>query len=211
MQGGIIMKNFKFVEVSIVKKEFIKSFVIFIELIIILMLMDYMNFPTFLRFGLSNINIDFCMGILNTGVIIILYLITYKVLDERTVQRENNKKEISVLLIKECYLECISYLKILNQEAVEKYIVPKVDFDAVENRIVNNLQNAPFLNESIIMDLLKDGQISKKQIETYIIIKGKFRQYINVRITFYDKEKYYKIYERELQEMITMEIKNLND
>ncbi len=61
------------------------------------------------------------------------------------------------------------------------------------------------------MDLLKDGQISKKQIETYIIIKGKFRQYINVRITFYDKEKYYKIYERELQEMITMEIKNLND
>ncbi len=135
MQGGIIMKNFKFVEVSIVKKEFIKSFVIFIELIIILMLMDYMNFPTFLRFGLSNINIDFCMGILNTGVIIILYLITYKVLDERTVQRENNKKEISVLLIKECYLECISYLKILNQEAVEKYIVPKVDFDAVENRI----------------------------------------------------------------------------
>ena len=107
----------------IMKKGFMKNIIIFIALIIILIILDFINLPTLLGFEMSNINWDFCMGIINAIVVIILYFITYKVLDERTVQRENNKTEISMLLIRNCYQECLGYIKILNQENVENYIV----------------------------------------------------------------------------------------
>ena len=45
---------------------------------------------------------------------------------------------------------------------------------------------APFENENIIMDLVKDGQITKKQIEEYFNIKSMFSKYITMRITFFD-------------------------
>ena len=51
---------------------------------------------------------------------------TYKILNKRTIEREKNKNEISILIMKQCYQECIKYMELLDQETVEKYIVPKI-------------------------------------------------------------------------------------
>ena len=115
-----------------------------------------------------------------------MYVITYKLLDKRAVKKEKNKKDISILLIKDCYEECYSYIKMLNEVNVEKYIVPKIDFDSTNPKLIVNLQNAPFDNEDIIMDLVKDGQITRQQIEGYFNVKRKFRQYVNMRIITFD-------------------------
>lgn len=156
-----------------------------------------------------NINWNLCILILNNVVVIMLYVITYKTLNERTIEREKNKNEISILLIKECYEECKNYVEFLNQKTVEENIVPKIDFDSTDNKIINNLKDSPFINENIIMDLVKDGQITKQQIERYFKIKGIFSQYITMRIIFFDKSDFYKPIEKQLYNEINMEIKNL--
>lgn len=193
------------------KNGFVKNIIILIALIVILLVIDYINLPTLLGFEMSNINWDFCMGIINAIVVIMLYLFTYKVIDERTVNRENNKIEISMLLIRICYLECLEYIKILNQETVEKYIVPKIDFDSTDNTLVCNLQNAPFQNESTILDLVKDGQITKNQIEGYFEIKAKFRQYVNMRIVFFESEQLYYSLKIDLCDTINNEVKKIDE
>lgn len=183
--------------------------VICIILIISLIVFDYINLPSFLGLNMLNINWDFCMGTLNIFVVIMLYIITFKKMDKRTIEREKNKSEISILLIKECYKECINYVEFLNQEAVEKYIVPKIDFNSTDNKIISNLKDSPFENENIIMDLVKDGQVIKERIEKYFEIKSIFSQYITMRIAFYDKADLYEPLKWKLLHKINMEIKNL--
>lgn len=51
--------------------------------------------------------------------------------------------DISILLVKDCYEECYSYIKMLNEENVKKYIAPKIDFNATNLKQIVNLQNVP--------------------------------------------------------------------
>ena len=187
-----------------------KDIKILILIIVGLIILDYINFPSFLGLRMSNINWDFCMGIMNIVVVIVLYLITYKTLDARTIEREINKKEVSILLIEQCYQEVLDYIDWLNQETVEKIIVPKMNFNSTNNKILDNLQNSPFQNEDIIVDLAKDGQITKKLLERYLNLKVKYRKYLNMRITFYDAPHYYEPLKTDLCNSIKIEMKNLD-
>lgn len=192
------------------KKWFVNNIIkISIIFIISLIIFDYMNLPSLLGFDMHNINWGFCMAILNVTVVIILYVMTYKTLNERTIERGKNKNEISILLIKQCYQECIKYVELLNQETVEKYILPKIDFDSTDDKIISNLKEGPFTNENIIMDLVKDGEMTKQRIEKYFEIKGLFGQYITMRITFFDKSDFYEPLKSRLFHEINIEIKNL--
>lgn len=185
-----------------------KNIMRYVILIISLIILDYINLPSLLGINMSNINWNFWIGILNIVIVIMLYVITYKKLDERTIEREKNKKEISILLINECYQQCINYIELISQETVEKYIVPKIDFNSTDNEVIRNLQDSPFENENIIMDLVKDGQITKQRIEKYFEIKEKFNQYITMRIIFFDKSDYYEPIKKQLFNKIDIEIRN---
>lgn len=134
---------------------------------------------------------------------------TYKTLNEKTIERDKNKNEISSLLIKQCYQECIKYVELLNQETVQKYIVPKIDFDSTDHKIINNLKDSPFTNENIIMSLVKDGEITKQRIEKYFEIKGLFCKYITMRIIFFYKSDSYQTLKNRLFHEINIEIKSL--
>ena len=182
-----------------------KTIIISILLIVGITVFDYVNLPTLLGMNISNINWDFYMSFLNVLAIIAMYIITYKLLDKRAIKKEKNKKDISILLIKDCYEECYSYIKMLNEENVEKYILPKIDFNSTNSKQIVNLQNAPFDNESIIMDLVKDGQITHQQIEGYFNVKRKFRQYINMRIITFDAPHIYLPLKEELLKVLDNE------
>lgn len=193
------------------KKLFEKyNILICIVIIISLIIIDYVNLPSLLGLSMFNINWDFCMGILNIFVVIILYVFTYKKLDKRTIDREKNKTEISILLINECYNNCIKYVELLNKEIVENHILPKVNFNSTDNKIIESLEYRPFENENIIIDLAKDGQINKERIEKYFKIKNLFSQYIRMRISFFDVSDIYEPIKNDLLCEINKEIKKLN-
>lgn len=188
-----------------------KIITVSIILIILITILDYMNLPSsFLGLKISNMNWDFYMGSLNVITVVVLYVITYKVLDKREIKKEKNKNEISAILIKSCYEQCNFYIEILNKEIVENSIVPKIDFDSTNNTLIINLQNAPFENENIIMDLVIDGQITKEQIASYLNVKQKFSQYVTMRITFFGAPDIYEPLKEELSHLINIEIKKIN-
>lgn len=192
------------------KKIMKRTIILFVLVVAILTALDYLNLPSLIGLKVSNINLDFYMGMLNVLVVLAIFIITYKTLDERAIKRDKNKREISVLLINNCYEECQSYMDFLNKEIVEKYIVPKIDFNSKENKIVVNLQNAPFESESVIMDFIKDGQMTAEQIKDYLKIKRKYREYVNIRIIFFDKLDNYKKLKDELSDLINEELEKNN-
>ena len=174
-----------------------------IIILIILMLIDYINLPYTLRIHMSNMNYSFW----EIFLIIVLYIATYKTLDKRTCEKEQNKSELSLLLIKRCYEECLETVNYLNDETVRKYIVPKIDFDSTDHKIIDNLQKIPFENESIIIDLIKEGQVNKEKIEKFFEIKDKYRQYVNMRVACFDGPHIFEPLKSKLLEVIDEELK----
>ena len=193
------------------KKEVIKIIEVITGLFIVLLILDYVNLPTLLGFKMSNINIDFFVGIINAIIVIVLFCITYKEIDKRTVQREKNKRDISKLLIKKYYEDCLDYIEMLSQETIEKYVVPKINFNSSDNVIICNLQNSPFLNGATIWDFVKDGQVEEKRIEQFLNIKKKYEQYISSRIIFYDAQHIYAPLRSDLCITIKCELKYYNN
>lgn len=75
-------------------------------LIIVITIFDYADIPTLLGLNISNMNWDFYMGILNVMAVVVIFIITYKKINQRETEEEKNKYDISMMLLIDCYEEC---------------------------------------------------------------------------------------------------------
>lgn len=176
-------------------KKTIMAFVLIVSVITVL---DYANIPSLLGLHVSSMNWGFYTGFLNAVAVLAVFAITYKVLTGREVEirekelrREENKQKVSLLLLNGCYEDCKRYIDLLNEENVNNYIVPKIDFDSTDLGIAVNFSAAPFVNQDAIADFAKDGQIPEDRIARYYAIKRKFEEYVNMRITLFDAPHFY--------------------
>lgn len=197
-----------------VKRKKTDKIIVLLIICIIIIILDYENVPTLLGLNISNINWNFW----NTISVIIIFIVTYILLNireieiqEREIIREKNKQDISLLILINCYEECKKYINMISEEIVNKYIIPKIDFNAEKSIIITNIQNAPFDNDNVVIDLGKDGQLSKDQVSNYFVIKDKFKQYINFRIIFYDCPNEYNYLKEELLGLLNTEISRLSN
>ena len=76
--------------------------------------------------------------------------------------------------------------------------------------IVINIQNSPFVNENIIMDLVKDGQVTAKQIKGYLKVREQYKQYISTRIAFFDAPDIYESFKIDLFKIINKVRRQIN-
>ena len=75
------------------------------------------------------------------------------------------------------------------QEIVEKYLIPKIDFNSPNNAIESNIKRKPFEYEEDIINLFSDGIIDKNFFSSYMKIKDCFENYVQWRIILFDVEK----------------------
>lgn len=195
-----------------------KTIIAFILFIIGITIIDYINLPTALGLDMFNINWDFYMGLLNIAAVLIVFIITFQTLNrreikihEKEIEHEKNKYKISLLLLQDFYEKCLDYINFLNEENVNKYIVPKIDFNSTNPTIISNFQNAPFQNEAHFMDFVKEGQITSKQIAAYLQIKKRFTQYVSMRIIFFDAPHIYEPLKSELLQLLNNEIEEVKN
>ena len=161
-------------------------------LILIVGALDYFNVMYFIS---KNINFDFLNIFINALVIIFMFIITYILIDRKTLKNqeriENNKKGILLLLLEKTYNECRNQIDVLDeQEMVEKYLIPKINFNSVDDPFIKNIKSKPFEYEDKIISLFSDGVLDKKYFKEYMNVKDLFELYIGWRITFFDAEKH---------------------
>ena len=131
-------------------------------------------------------------------------VIKVNMLDKRTIQRDDNKKEVADMLLQDCYVQCEKNIEFLTPEMVKDNIVPKVNLDEMLNKnpIYKNLTELPFSSEKVILELAKDGQIIATKLKLFFEIKEQYRQYINMVIICYDRPEKTKEFLNTLMEKI---------
>ena len=159
-------------------------------LIFIVGSVDYFNLLYFIS---KNLNFDFLNIFINSLVIIFMFIITYILIDKKTLKNQervdNNKKGILLLLLEKTYKECLSQIDMLDeQEIVEKYLIPKMNFNSVDDPFLSNIKSKPFEYEDEMINLFSDGVIDKTFFKEYMKIKDLYELYIGWRIIFFDAE-----------------------
>ena len=124
-----------------------------------------------------------------------MFIITYILIDKKTLKNqeriENNKRGILLLLLEKTYKECRNQIDVLDeQEMVEKYLIPKINFNSVDDPFIKNIKTKPFEYEDKIINLFSDGVLDKKYFKEYMNVKDLFELYIGWRITFFDAKKH---------------------
>ena len=171
----------------------IKKYIIVASIIIfIYLILDYFNIFSVIT---QNLNINLLNIIINSIVVIFVFLITYSLVDKRSFEKEeivkNNKICTLNIMLKDVYSHCNKIIDMLdNEELMEKYIIPKIDFDSMQNQVEDNLKELPFKNETYIVELFSDGIVTKEVISNYFKFKNLYQQYIGTKITFFDVTEY---------------------
>ncbi|MDU2162170.1 hypothetical protein [Intestinibacter bartlettii] len=78
--------------------------------VIIIRIFDFMNISSVIDVPFENINLD----LWNILIAIILFIITYEIIDRIENNRKTNQEEIAAVLLKETYKSCCEYIKLID-------------------------------------------------------------------------------------------------
>ena len=159
---------------------------------VIYLVIDYINIPSLLGIRMVNVSYDLLNTLLNMLLVVILYIISYRVIDKRQIDKDDNAKQTTNILLQSSYKKCVRNLNIIdNQQLLEQYVIPKIDFDKAHKDcpIVVSFQDSPFLEYEYILSLAENGAVEKTDLLTYLEIEDLYKGYISNRITFFDIDK----------------------
>lgn len=170
------------------KNNILKYVLISCIIIVIYLVIDFCNVFNFIT---KELNIDAFSILVNAIVVVFVFLITYSLVNKKTFEldqeKNNNKLNLLNILLKETYKDCKENLDMLNNDELLKlYIIPKVDFNKTNDKIIENLKLLPFQNEKYIIEQFSSGIAKNSIINEYFEIKKLYQKYINMKITFFD-------------------------
>lgn len=188
-----------------------KYILIFIIFTLVYLIVDYLNVPTLLNIHINNINTNLLDIVINSIIVITLYLITYLILDKRTVQVSKNKIEIYKQILINMYKECIDTINLFSQSEILNNIIEDLDFDApmIENKKFSKLIVYPFDNKDIISDLAKSGEIDVETFQKFLTIQTEYRKYISTLIVFYDRAEEVTLLKNKLLKLLEESINEI--
>lgn len=152
-------------------------------------IIDYVNLPKMLGMDMTNVNIDLFDIFFNSFIVVLLYIITFFVIDKKQVEKEINAKRTAHILMSLSYKNCKDTISLFdNNEMIRRYIVPKVNFNETDDNdpVVRNLQNKPFTEYEHVLQLAESGYINDKRFERYLCFMSDYKAYISLKITFFD-------------------------
>lgn len=157
---------------------------IVIIVLLIVFILDVINISDIINIPFNNINLD----LWNILIIVILYILTYEIIDKRDNRRKKNKEEIARILLEETYKECDKYKNIIDNEIFKKVCPKRFPGDQTmeNNAAYHDMRKAPFEHDSIIFSLGEEGIISASDILNYIKVKNKYSIYFSNVVCFPD-------------------------
>lgn len=158
-------------------------------LLVIYLFLDITNFFCVWDLKVSNINDGLFSTLLNVSVVVVLYIISYLVIDKRAIKKEKNAKDVVDVLIEDTYKKCKDMLEDLNDRSfVQEYIWPKLSPEKpiFEDKFLKHLTDSPFSSHETIMQFCISGVIEKTYINEYLYVKSIYEVLLRKRIIFID-------------------------
>ena len=163
-------------------------------------IIDYFNIFSNIGANAANINFDLISLVVGNSIVIVLFLITYLIVDAKTIQKDKNQLMTAYITLIGIYERCTDMVELFSNNDLRERAVKRCDGDKYinEDKAHSHFLNYPFENESKIYDFAGAGILSKEIFTEFVKIKQLYQKYINVSIVFYDNYSMFKSVENEI-------------
>lgn len=191
------------------KSNLRKVNIISIVVLILIFILDIINVSDIIKlpFPFSNLSLE----LWNILVVIVLYIITYEIIDKRDNRRKQNQEEVAKILLEQSYQSCIQYMNMIDSVEFKK-ICPKRfpgDQTMENNSAYHKMRVAPFENDLNIFALGEAGVISASNISNYLIVKSKYSIYLSNVVCFPEVDQMTDSLKVDLKNAISRATENL--
>lgn len=171
-------------------KRIFKIILSCLALTFVYFLLDISELPACIGIHSEKINWDIASIVISNLVVICLFLITFNLLDNRSIEKDKNQRDVAVLILNKTYGQCKDVAALFDNPSIRASAVKKCDFNKVvhEDKAHMRYLEAPFEYHEKIVDLSFLGIISQQEFSDYVNVKAVYTMYINTSITFFDKE-----------------------
>ena len=94
----------------------------------------------------NTFNFEIASLIITNTIVIILFITTYLLIDSRNLIKEENKQCTAQILLTQSFAECYNSINVFTPEVIEKYVVPKCNFNQTSNQdpVITRLKSSNF-------------------------------------------------------------------
>jgi len=163
------------------------ALILTLSITIILLIGDYYNW-----FNGHKFNVDFLSCVISNCVVIVLFIITYQLIDSKNLEKENNKREISNLLLNKTYTLIEQELKLYETGSHLNKCYINLFKDSIEKKdpsivtsFIDEQKQYPFVYHQDIFSLAQDGSLSSSEYDNYLDIKRSYSQLIGIYFSKY--------------------------
>lgn len=163
-------------------------FIFLLFIFCMLIIIDYNNGLSKIGLRVTNFNWNLIGILVDTLTLLLIFILTYLLIDSYNIEKNENKKKIVKKLLKNDYEACLRYLKILSDKKQLVYICNKVDRDKLlwENRVLLEYIDTPFDNEKMIVDYASQGVVDNDLFQNYNRIKNTYKDFFVGIVCFND-------------------------
>ena len=160
-------------------------------------------------YNIVTINYDLSSIVISNTVVIIIFAITYFLIDRRNIKANENKRKVARAVIIDSYDKCLGTITMMDNDWSRNNIASKVNGNIPinEERVLLQIHNYPFLNDGMVQQFATDGVLLFEEFEDYLKIKNDHWSYVSSSVTFYD---YYNSHEwiKKSKESLKADIEN---
>lgn len=199
------------------KHKIIITILVFIVLSIVYIFCDYKNYLSLGAIDIGRINNELLSIYVTNLVIILLYIITYFLVDEKNTKERKNKKEIAKYMIENDYRTCLKYLEVLENEQQLNITIENIrkeEKHLYKNDFFEEWMKVSFQNYNDIMQYSNQGIIEVYVLEEYLYIKNEYSRLMTGYVFSAEMEKdimnLVKEGHKKLKEKIKKEMEKIN-
>ena len=174
-------------------------------------IVDYFNIFSCIGVNIENLNFDLLSLVVGNSIVVVLFLITYFIVDSRSINKDKNQLVTAYITLIGIYERCNDMVELFSKDDLRERAAKRCDGDKYvnEDKAHMHFLNYPFENESKIYDFAGAGILSKEVFAEFVKIKQHYQKYINVSIVFYDNYSQFKPVEKEISKELATALSKL--
>lgn len=178
----------------------ISIFGVFVSLLVI----DYFNLLSKIGLRIDYLNAA-AQGIIASAFIpILLFLLTFMIIERWNVRRRQNQLAIAVQFLNDIYDECKDCIDLIHYQPFMDTLASEYEKkkEHTDKKLFRHLAESPFEKEDIIIRFCSDGVLTAEQVSTYFMIKTAYKAHVGDCIVYYKDEDHMPHKKEEILELI---------
>ena len=148
--------------------------IISVVLLSIYIILDAINLPSKMGIHIENINIDLLGIVIGNLIIIAGAVVTYFLIDARSIEKDNMAKYAALYLLFNTYTALETFVPIIENCIKEAKENSDTKMPFFNKKTQEYISNTPFENDKMIFESLSNGNIDHQSYNAYTEIKKKY-------------------------------------